>query len=212
MIVVSDIHLDDGTGLFSQNRKAFHHFLDLVGGEDLVIAGDFLDLWRWKAKDIISANKKIIRRIKQKKNVVLVLGNHDLDIEVMRDIFPGKTDIQMKVEAFGYTIFHGHQVDPMLDDPKERFFTKWGARLIQTIDNPILDKIVAYLTSSHRSNDRLKKQIAKKFPEGTKVICGHSHVAEESSAFLNTGTWTGNYLTYIELDSEKAELREFKNV
>jgi UDP-2,3-diacylglucosamine pyrophosphatase LpxH len=209
VIIISDPHLDDGTGPFSHNHNAFMRFLDLVGNKDLVIAGDFLDLWRWKAEDIIKSNIKIIRRIKQKKNVVLVLGNHDLDIEIMRDIFPGKTDIQMKIEAYGYTIFHGYQIDPMLDDPRERFFAKWGARIIQTINDPNLNRLVEYLTASHRSNDRLKKQIAKKFPLDTKIICGHSHIAEQSDNFLNCGTWTGNRLPYIELDSEKAVLMEF---
>lgn len=208
MIIVSDIHLCDGTGSFYKNHDRFMDFLDFVGKGGLLIAGDFVDLWRWSPDSIFNGpNKDIIARIKEKKNCMLTPGNHDLNMKVMETIFGNR--IRMQVNMYDYVIFHGHQIDPILDTPQERWVAKTAAWIIQRLNWKWLHSATEYLTSAHRSNDRLIETIKKEYPEETKIICGHSHVAEDLGWFLNTGTWAEYDFNYVTLDYTGARLEVF---
>ncbi len=202
MIVISDVHLDNGSGGFAPNRESFMKFLRYVGDEKLVIAGDFFDLWRFSFKDIIAANTDIVSAIRRHPNVTLLLGNHDLSYNLMRYIVK---DVRMSMKAHGYTIFHGHQIDPLLDTPQERFFASAGARIIQALNWAWLVRLVDKATSGHRSNAPLKRTIENRYGAG-RYIVGHSHVPSDDGWFLNAGTWTGDDPRYIKLEPEGARL------
>jgi predicted phosphodiesterase len=208
MIVISDLHLDDGTGKFSRNRDKFLKFLRHIGDEELVIAGDFFDLWRWSFKSIVRANQDIIYALHQKHpNVTLLLGNHDLNYKLMRFVI---SDICMSMTAYGYTILHGHQIDWRLDTPEERRLAHVAAHIVQHLDFGWLNHFVEYATASKRSNEPLMERAMGQYPHGTKFICGHSHVPGNYGWFINCGTWTGDDLRYVVLDSAGARLEVWK--
>jgi UDP-2,3-diacylglucosamine pyrophosphatase LpxH len=186
--IVSDLHIDDGTGKFSKHRDTFLSFLDTVGDNDLLITGDCVDLWRWSAKDILNGlNKPVIDALIKKKNVKLALGNHDLDLTVMRSIFQGVDDIAMSFVIDGWLAIHGHQGDSRLDHPRERKLVKEISLLIQKIDSKLLNRFRDWASSGPRSNAEYKTKF-----QGVKLIMGHSHVREIRTSYLNSGTWTGD--------------------
>ncbi|MBN1256742.1 MAG: metallophosphoesterase, partial [Planctomycetes bacterium] len=80
--VISDLHIGAGgpRDSFSQyNRGAnFNSFLDHVKkeGAELIILGDFLDLWRFDLKKIIEKRNGLLDRLAEMK-ISFILGNHD---------------------------------------------------------------------------------------------------------------------------------------
>ena len=198
---VSDLHMDDGTGEFTPNSKAFNNFLDLVGNENLFVVGDCLDLWRWSANKIMNGpNRKVINRLIEKPNVSLLLGNHDLDLNTMKSIFQDKICMSTTIE--GWTVIHGHQLDFRLDTVKERNFVKNLSLVIQKINCPAINYVRDKFSSSDRNNTMYKNKFS-----GVKLIMGHTHIPEQTEDYLNTGSWIGKDLTYVLMNGKIQLLR-----
>ncbi len=208
--ICSDQHLDDGTGEFTKSGNAplFMDFLDAVGNDDLVLLGDFLDFWRWEPRSILEGpHKYIIDRIRDKENVKLVLGNHDLRPSLMRRIFRGNKDIVRFLYLWDYKLMHGHQVDFLLDEPKERKLAFVLSRIIQTIDFGPLNKLRDWASSSNGSNATL---INKLLNSGRKFIMGHSHTPVDCGWYINDGCClVPGKISYVLIDEGgKAELKQ----
>ncbi len=206
--LVSDLHIDDGSGEFTQNQKSFHAFLDFVGDNELIIVGDFLDLWVYHVDEILGgSNIKVINRITEKANVKLILGNHDLYPDLMERIF--QREVYASIGTCGWKIQHGHQFDPVLNSEAEREFVAKLARILQVIQSPLLNDIAGLVKKSERSNESLLEAVEE---YGGKWIMGHSHLPLQEPNFLNTGCWTGDDLRYILLneDTGQAGLVKFK--
>ena len=208
--IVSDLHIDPIDGFFTPVKSKFHDFLDMVGDNYLIINGDLLDLWSWSLNNILSGvNKDIIERLKVKENVHLILGNHDLYPIAMRSVFSGPNDIKMYINIGPWKIFHGYQVDPVLDNPIERWNVATGARIIQALNWSWLNKIRDRLTKGERTNEPLIKALKEK---NSNYILGHSHEALIYDGwYINEGCWSGNSdLTYCMIDENKQYSVELK--
>jgi predicted phosphodiesterase len=192
---IGDWHLSDGTGPSALNHRRMNDFLDLVGDDELIVGGDFLDLWRWSADSILKGPaRKIIDRVKAKENDTIIIGNHDLDLALMHDIF--QKNVVMGCNLFGYQVMHGHQFDKRLDDPKERKMVKAVSLLIQKVNIGLLNQFRDWATSSARSNTVYKEKAATM---GMKLLMHHTHVPEISKdwLYLNPGAWVGADCRYI---------------
>jgi len=199
----SDLHICNGRGEFAKNKQAAHDFLDKVGRDPLYLDGDTLDLWLWTMKEIMNgSNRDFINRLIDKKELFLVLGNHDLYPKAMGEIF--KAPIKMFYDVDGYRVMHGHQLDPALDTAEERWLVAKGARLLQVLG---LNGIGAYIAKSDRKNEPLIKALKGK---PGKYILGHSHEAADLGWFVNCGCWIGERLTYVVLEDGKATLQEWR--
>jgi len=126
IFVISDLHIGSGgtTDSFSQNKRSvyFDNFLDYVekeGGE-LIIIGDFIDLWRFALKKVIKARRELLDRLAE-MNVCCVPGNHDQALArfINSPDVPHRFFRKIKepfVRTIGdkkFTFFHGHELDPM---------------------------------------------------------------------------------------------------
>jgi UDP-2,3-diacylglucosamine pyrophosphatase LpxH len=121
IIAFSDVHL----GLKDSNSDDILEFLQQLQNRsdlsDLVIVGDFIDLWR---RDVIGLEFEISEYIEALKaiqnkgvDVHYIIGNHDFHIGCLKNYaypnFEFKTSLPL--ERFGYKInfLHGHQCDSL---------------------------------------------------------------------------------------------------
>jgi calcineurin-like phosphoesterase family protein len=209
--IVSDLHLDDGSGEFTKSGNAprFMKFLDMVGDDFLVILGDFLDFWSWKPSAILNGpHQGIIDRIRKNPNARLILGNHDLRPSLMAEIF-GKENIFMRMEILGWRVFHGHQLDPSSDTLPERILAFICARVIQSLNFSLLNKLRDWVVSADRTNEPLVEALRNR--EG-KYILGHSHVTVDLGWYMNAGSWLEeNNCPYIVIQEDgEAHLKKLK--
>jgi predicted phosphodiesterase len=193
--LIGDTHLCDGTGPSFKNHDKLSRFLDRVATNNLIILGDCLDLWRWGVEEIIDGpNRDIIDRLTAKPNVSVIIGNHDLDLDVMRSIF--QHQIYMSLLHQGWFCIHGHQLDPRLDSPKERKLAREISLIIQRLDIGLLNRFRDLASSGPRSNAAYKKKFL-----GVRLAMGHTHVPEIRASYLNPGAWTGDTCHAIVLEN-----------
>ena len=82
VFVISDLHIGSGgvrDSFEEDNRsRCFQKFLDYIEKEDgeLIILGDFIDLWRFSLNKVIKTRTDLLDRLAQMK-VSFVPGNHD---------------------------------------------------------------------------------------------------------------------------------------
>lgn len=120
IVAFSDVHL----GYEHADSDAFIEFMKTLQGRDdvgdVVIVGDFVDLWR---RDVIGLEFELSRFVEELKtlqakgvNVHYVAGNHDAHVEYLKNHgYPFEAKPLVTIERFGYTIrfLHGHQCDPL---------------------------------------------------------------------------------------------------
>jgi UDP-2,3-diacylglucosamine pyrophosphatase LpxH len=189
---VGDWHLSDGTGPSQKNHDKMMRFCtDIVGDDDIYQGGDFFDLWRWSKKAILNGpNADIIEWHTKKENSWIEVGNHDLDLAFMREVFQKNVGMGFTVE--GWLSIHGHQFDARLDHPEERKLVRAVSLAIQKIDFSLLNKFRDWVTSGVRSNAAYRNKM-----EGVKLIMHHTHVPEVSKFYMNPGSWTGDECMYL---------------
>ncbi len=126
-IFISDLHLGDGSGSDDFHRdKLLISFLDYVqeNAEELIILGDFLELWQADLDRILFIHSDVVNRILSLRNqikVTYVIGNHDY-IPFVRFAKPvyEATDqkepglnlcIEYRDKDIGLIAEHGHRYD-----------------------------------------------------------------------------------------------------
>lgn len=126
IFVISDLHIGSGgkTDSFSQDNRSiyFDNFLDFAekeGGE-LIILGDFIDLWKYPLKKVIKTRRDLLDRLAE-MNVCCVPGNHDQALarfinsqNVPHPFFRKiKEPFARIIGSKKFTFLHGHELDPM---------------------------------------------------------------------------------------------------
>jgi UDP-2,3-diacylglucosamine pyrophosphatase LpxH len=120
-IVVSDIHL----GSQSCDKEAFHDFLDSLRNDkdltDLVVLGDFVDMWRRDASGVFLENMDTMQLLKDLgKNVRLhfVAGNHDYHLLRLRNRAPHyqypfefQQSLELQDGEHTYRFIHGYEFE-----------------------------------------------------------------------------------------------------
>ena len=119
IVAFSDVHL----GYDQADSDGFLEFIKYLQGRrdlgDVVIVGDFIDLWR---RDIIGLEFELSRYVEELKilqktaKVHYVAGNHDAHVKLLKDHkYPFDPQPSIGIKRFGYTVkfLHGHQCDPV---------------------------------------------------------------------------------------------------
>jgi UDP-2,3-diacylglucosamine pyrophosphatase LpxH len=138
IFVISDLHIGDGSSKDKFYRKKrqtlLRYFIDDVArqGGELVILGDFLELWQYPIDRVVSANSALLDHLSQ-IDTIYVPGNHDAAILSIGDDgslphpFFGRTTGPF-IRTIGdkrFKFMHGHEVDPFMWNGVEstaRFF------------------------------------------------------------------------------------------
>lgn len=126
--MISDLHIGDSTkkdNLSVGRERLLHLFLDYVDKNDgeLIILGDFLELWKYRLSKIISKRRGLLDRLAG-MDMTYIPGNHDADISdyMLGRLVPHKFLEKIRtpfVKQIGDTSFkfvHGHEVDPFIPE------------------------------------------------------------------------------------------------
>ena len=228
--IISDLHLADGKRRddFKKNRTKFKNFLRMVKKKkvQLIIAGDFLELWQANPIDITRAYSNILNELIS-IGTKIIIGNHDYYLHHF-----GKLNFlydSYQIPDTKIFIQHGHQFDKF-NDPKRLLYignlAAMSAAIMEDIHPDLDEKAMSFIEALHK---KLKSALSPIHTPGTNrkqylshggnfseylrgakkllkkydyVILGHTH--KPSTAFkgkyLNSGSWTSSKPTYVEVD------------
>ena len=138
--VISDLHIGDKSrkNIFvkSGREKLFERLLDHVEQENgqLIILGDFLELWWYKPYKVISSMRALLDRIDEMP-VVFVPGNHDNEVlnidETNRAYHPLFRKISgpftQTIGSRRFRFMHGHEIDPFMPQRIDRCGRLFGS-------------------------------------------------------------------------------------
>jgi metallophosphoesterase superfamily enzyme len=209
--IISDIHLDRGDGLFttSGGPKLLNDFLDFAGTDPLILAGDTLELYADTLEEIKAGpNWPIISQLMNHPALTYILGNHDLH----QTVWP-PAGVKMSVQLGPWTILHGHQYDPELNDSWKQWAVEESDRMIHELNNPTVTEISNWFANGNRDNEPLIKAVEKL---GKNMIMGHTHLSADvtmsgGGRFINCGSWIDSNPYYVEIDdSYNATLKKWE--
>ena len=178
----------------------------------LIYNGDIVDLWKVSSQEAMDTDTQTIVALASYPDYLWLPGNHDSDAGAMRRMgFKIPEDYKFFARVGTRLIFHGYQLDSLLDSEYEReqaaFLDRVGYDLR---DFGFLNYIRSMIDHAHRDNRELDFRSKSWGP----VVTGHTHLAEvdDDGRFINDGCVTGEEpMHYVALDWEgNAELIEWK--
>ena len=199
-IFISDLHIS--SPLFKKDKEIIN-LINTKEVEEVFILGDILDTWEEDPYRTMENKKDFIYEINQCGKIkVMLIGNHDPEIDIMKEIFPNIliTDKHI-MYLFGKKIIivHGDEFDISSSYLKYFFFFHYiGERLGMNIKgycrniyyNNLLKK--TGLTNDDIVIDIEKKSVAFYTGDFDLVICGHTHIPKivktESIIYANCGS------------------------
>lgn len=122
------MHISDKSAkdnMCSEKENLFHNFLDFADALDseIIILGDFLELWKCKLDRVVNERRAIFDRLVN-MNISYVPGNHDNIVSNFAEggDLPHKFFKKVKqpfIRSFGQQnikFMHGHEVDPFIPE------------------------------------------------------------------------------------------------
>lgn len=216
-IFISDLHIS--SPLFKKDKEIIN-LINTKEVEEVFILGDILDTWEEDPYRTMENKKDFIYEINQCDKIkVMLIGNHDPEINIMKEIFTNTivTD-KYDIELFGkkVNIVHGHEFDISNSYLKYFFFLHYiGERLGMNIKgyarniyyNNLLKK--TGLTNDSIVIDIEKKLVARYTSVVDLVICGHTHIPKivktDSIIYANCGSCISEP-SYIRADKNMLSL------
>lgn len=210
-IIISDLHLGSS---ICKRGKLLHFLNTLPRTERLILNGDVLEnlscLLRSADWEILS----VIKSLSKITQVIWVKGNHDNDAGEVAKLINAKFVDDYKFES-GPThclCVHGDKWDT---------YMKLHPILLRVIDSVYLrsqqwfPRLATFL--KHRSKimsrccqDVMFGALKMKYDKLCyQVFCGHTHMAEDTFAYKNSGCWTESRCHYITVKDGFAVLTEF---
>jgi len=230
LYIVSDLHLADGSRRddFKKNRIKFKNFLRMIKKQkaELIIAGDFLELWQTNPIDIAGTYPDILNELISIQ-AKIIIGNHDYYLHHFRKL--NFLHDFYKIPETKIFIQHGHQFD-RFNDPRRLIYlgnlAAMSAGIMEDIHPDLDEKAMSFLELLHQ---KLKSALAPIHTPGTNrrqylshggdfseyltgakkllkkyehVILGHTHRPGTAfkGRYLNSGSWTSSKPTYVEVD------------
>lgn len=121
--IISDLHLGDGTpsdAFFGKDR----HLIALIDevqrtGGVLVVNGDAIDFHQaWNFMRVLRAHQELLAamsRLGREGRLIYVIGNHDYDISVFRDVLNLRVCEELHIGDV-VRVLHGYEYDPYITE------------------------------------------------------------------------------------------------
>lgn len=196
IVVISDVHL----GTYGCQAKELLNYLKSVQPKQLIINGDFIDIWQFKKSYFPKSHLKIIKKIIDFSNkgteVTYIIGNHDEFLRRFANATFGSIELVNKkvltIDNKKAWVFHGDVFDASVQH------SKWIAKLggwgydmlirLNVLTNWILVKLGREKYSFSKKIKNNVKKAVKFIGDFEKtaselaienqfdyVICGHIH-------------------------------------
>lgn len=211
-IIISDLHL----GSYICRADKIKLLLEkILHGEiltkNLILNGDIFD-----SHDLRRLKKShwkvlsLIRKLSDKINVIWIAGNHDGPYDTISALIgtEAKEELVLISGNQEILILHGDKFDEVVSKrPKLTFLADKIYRTIQkyapSLARSLKRKSKIYL----RCIDLIKKR-AIQYSKYDAVICGHSHHAESSHPYYNSGSFTDEICNYLIINQGNVILTE----
>jgi predicted phosphodiesterase len=176
-LIISDLHLGDA-------RYNYDHIINVLSTQDydeLIINGDFVDLWLCNFKDIRShvVFRKIVE-ISKNKPTIWIRGNHDSDIvKHIGDSILSSIKIVDFLELNNRRgiIIHGHQVywsyNSSTIDKLSALFSAWLFKLMGIDVQKFFNSTKSYSKYIDRKHGLVLDMFGNKY---SIIIMGHTHL------------------------------------
>jgi UDP-2,3-diacylglucosamine pyrophosphatase LpxH len=232
---ISDLHLGDGGPRDNfKSQQALLSLLQEIRRQDaqLVILGDFLELWQMNLADIISYQHSILDELTNLPAVSYVPGNHDVDVALARGFrsvlshdFFKNTEPDSMMATFGTRVFklcHGHEYDRfnkgrlpgvgrvltiMAGMYEDRQCSRSVRAMLRTW-SWVLKRFRGGQTPAQDSSlvqyaeDRMVKD-AHTSPLYGAIVCGHTHKQTMvDNVYYNTGSWVDGRAQYLTIQPD----------
>jgi predicted phosphodiesterase len=225
-LILSDTHF--GEDFFEHRFLAIKELF--LSYDRVILNGDFLDDF-WEYKKTIQSSWSELFDILKTKEIIYLFGNHDIDSAELRaatsDFITMYADeYRLKVADRELVIMHGHSIYPRLGgilyEEQLTIFKKFlqkSFKIMEQVLYPLI-LIARLFIERHKKLVKLQRPIIIKQNNQMKqyaqdnlephqiLVCGHSHLAEDSrdKQFINTGANCYDRLEYLSIRNEKIEL------
>lgn len=206
IVVISDVHL----GTYGCHAKELLTYLKSIKPENLILNGDFIDIWQFKKKQFPKLHTQVIqvilRMAQQGTKVYYVTGNHDDNLRRYADFSTGniflRNHLTIQLNQKKYWIFHGDVFD--LSIQYSPFVAKLGGK-----GYDFLIRVNRFVNNTREKLGKPKMSLAKTIKDSVKkavkfvsdfeekaidlasekgydyVICGHIHKPQMRSVNRN---------------------------
>ncbi|PIP56740.1 hypothetical protein COX05_01500 [candidate division WWE3 bacterium CG22_combo_CG10-13_8_21_14_all_39_12] len=212
-IVISDIHLDEHF-----NQQKFDALSKIfIEADRIIINGDFWDGYLIPFDKFINSQWSQLFPFMKDKTIYMY-GNHDAKKlcheRVAQFSHMAVQSFELETSNQKFHIEHGNKFMFPHDENKS---PKKIQHLVSEISNVVHSFGVSifgpkiYRVYSF-ANQQGKKWARKNLPSDTILVCGHTHLAEDSrdQNFINTGFNFDNYLSWLEITDTGFGLKQEK--
>jgi len=183
-VFISDLHIS--SPLFKKEKEVVDLFND-PKVKEIYILGDLLDTWEQDPYKTAEKKKDFIYELNQCGKISVILrGNHDPKISVMKEIFTNTVILdQHTMTLFGKKaiLTHGHSFDDYITKSKPLFFIHYvGERVglnLKGFFRHNYYSFVRFIKDAPKNSLVLEveKAIVEKYSKDFNlIICGHTHV------------------------------------
>jgi UDP-2,3-diacylglucosamine pyrophosphatase LpxH len=212
-IVISDIHI----GSPKYNYKELVNFLNTAEYDQLILAGDIIDFIKVPAFSYRFA--EILNAIDFSKDIIYVVGNHDISFEGMVGAkvgaisFVDKYDFEESGRKF--RVIHGHQFEKGMVNLK--FFMKLLSIIYDYLERRFDWDLTGWYVGYKIKKRKLRRiwDILKWNDDVDVIIMGHCHHPEaviwvdknqEIKTYVNCGDWVDNQ-SWVSISSGVVRLK-----
>lgn len=183
-IFISDLHIS--SPLFKMEKEVVDLFND-TEVKEIYILGDLLDTWEENPYKTAEKKKDFIYELNQCGKISVILrGNHDPEIPVMKEIFTNTVILDQHIMTlFGKKtiLIHGHTFDDFVTKNKSLFYIHFLAERVglnlKGFFRTKYYNLIRFIDDAPKNSLVLKteKSIVEKYSEDFDlIICGHTHI------------------------------------
>jgi UDP-2,3-diacylglucosamine pyrophosphatase LpxH len=218
-LIVSDIHLGSRSSQAVLLSRLLRSKFDR-----LILNGDTLNnlnLKRLKPKHWRLVDQ--LREVAQRREVVLIRGNHDVTqgeegvfgpMDVLATLLgvPLQEEFALEVGQRRYLVLHGDRFDPTLNWPIITDAADWCYRAIQGVNKKAAKWLKRRVKKLGGVVEFVKRR-AVHYAQSRRcdgIIAGHTHFSDDEWIdgvhYLNTGCWVDWPCTYVAVHNDQARL------
>lgn len=211
ILVFSDLHL---TSKF--NQKKFDYLEKLFQNCDLLIVnGDFWSYYSCTFEEFLSSEWNKLFPLMLEKNTIYLYGNHDREhyMDHRKNLFSVKQSDSHEIDLHNkkFHLEHGHKLLSNDSIKNERFISFIRRfRVDDYIKYPISGIIFRYIDPKvlQRFIGKINIQMNRNFIRSSDgvLVTGHSHLAQSSRDYINTGFIDKGLSWYLLIDQNDQNL------
>ena len=209
-VVISDLHLGSGV---CQAEKLEGFLEALPSTRRLILNGDVLDSSHGRLKKHHWKVLGILRKLSDTVQLIWVKGNHDWNADYVADLIGACFLEQYRFESGGRKIIciHGDRFDDFIAKrPGVTWLADWAYYFLQQINLRLARLAKRNSKIFVRSCEKVKRKALSYLGLTIgSILCGHTHHPEEGDRYSNSGCWTEDQCTYLEIRDGTVSLKEF---